>query len=85
MIKEKMKYILSQLKRIWMLFAQKLGKVNTILLLSIVYLFIIGLMSLFARLFRKDLLQKKIDPDLASYWQIKNSIEQTLDRHKFQF
>lgn len=84
-MKENVKYYLHQLKRFWMLFAQKLGKFNTILLLSIVYLFIIGVMSLFVRLFRKDLLQKKIDLDRASYWQIKPATEQTLDRHKFQF
>jgi hypothetical protein len=80
-----MKKILSAIKRMWLLFAQKLGKVNTILLLSLVYLVIIGFMSLLMRLFRKDLLRKKMDSHRASYWQIKHSSEQTLDRHKFQF
>jgi hypothetical protein len=73
------------IKRIWLLFAQMLGKVNTILLLSLVYLVVIGFMSLIARLFRKDFLQKKIDIDQVSYWQIKKTSEQTLDRYKFQF
>jgi hypothetical protein len=84
-MKVNVKYYLQQLKRFWMLFAQLLGKVNTMVLLSIVYLFIIGVMSLFVRIFRKDLLRKKIDLDRTSYWQIKTATEQTLDRHKFQF
>ena len=68
-----------------MLFAQKLGKFNTMLLLSIVYFIVIGVMSLFVRIFRKDLLRKKLDLHEASYWQMKQPGEQTLDRHKFQF
>jgi hypothetical protein len=80
-----MKKFFSAVKRIWMLFAQKLGKFNTMLLLSLVYFIVIGLMSLFARILRKDLLRKKLDPHAASYWQMKQSGEQTLDRHKFQF
>jgi hypothetical protein len=80
-----MKKFFSTAKRIWMLFAQKLGKFNTMLLLSLVYFIVIGLMSLFVRIFRKDLLRKKMDLNVASYWQKKQSGEQTLDRHKFQF
>jgi hypothetical protein len=72
-------------KRMWLLFAKMLGKVNTILLLSLVYLIVIGLMSLLVRLFRKDLLQKKMDFDQASYWQTRKTSDQTLDRYKFQF
>ena len=73
------------IKRWWLLFAQMLGKVNTILLLSLVYFVVIGFMSLIVKLFRKDLLQKKMDYDQASYWQTRKSSEQTLDRYKFQF
>ena len=73
------------IKRMWLLFAQMLVKVNTILLLSLVYLVVIGFMSLLVRLFRKDLLQKKMDFDQTSYWQTRKTGEQTLDRHKFQF
>jgi len=80
-----MKKFYSAIKRSWLLFSRTLGKVNTVLLLSLVYLIVIGVMSLVTRLLRKDLLQKKMDLDLASYWQIKHSSEQTLDRHKFQF
>ena len=73
------------IKRMWLLFAQMLGKVNAILLLSLVYIVVIGFMSLLVRLFRKDLLQKKMDFNRASYWQARKTNEQTLDRYKFQF
>lgn len=73
------------IKRMWLLFAQMLGKINTILLLSLVYIVIIGIMSLIVKLFRKDLLRKKMDYDQASYWQTRETSEQTLDRHKYQF
>jgi hypothetical protein len=53
----------------WLLFAQMFGKVNTILLLSLVYLVVIGIMSLIVSLFRKELLRKKMDFDQVLYWQ----------------
>jgi hypothetical protein len=77
--------ILRSIKRIWLLFAQMIGKVNSIVLLSLVYFVVIGFMSLIVKLFRKDLLQKKMDFDQTSYWQARKTGEQTLDRHKFQF
>jgi hypothetical protein len=80
-----MKSFFRTIKRMWLLFAHMLGKINTILLLSLVYLIVIGLMSLIVRLFRKDLLQKKMEYDQASYWQTRVTSEQTLDRSKFQF
>jgi len=73
------------IKRWWLLFAHLLGKVNMLLLLFLIYLVVIGFMSLIIRLFRKDLLQKKMDFNQASYWQTKKTNEQTLDRYKFQF
>jgi len=73
------------IKRMWLLFAQMVGKVNSIVLLSLVYFVVIGFMSLIVKLFRKDLLQKKMNFEQASYWQVRKTSEQTLDRHKFQF
>jgi hypothetical protein len=80
-----MKSIFRAIKRMWLLFGQMLGKVNTILLLSLVYFVVIGFMALVMRLFRKDLLQKKMDYDQASYWKTRETSEQTLDRYKYQF
>ena len=80
-----MKKFIYTIKRMWLLFARMLGKVNTFLLLSLVYLVVIGFMSLLMRLFRKDLLQKKMDIKQGSYWQTRKLDEQTLDRYKYQF
>ena len=80
-----MKKFIYAIKRMWLLFARMLGKVNTFLLLSLVYLVVIGFMSLLMRLFRKDLLQKKMDIKQGSYWQTRKLNEQTLDRYKYQF
>ena len=85
MIKDKIEYCLKQLKRLWMFFSKVLVKVNTVILLSLVYIFIVGIVALIARLFRKDFLQKKIDPHRVSYWQIRISSEPSLDRNKYQF
>jgi hypothetical protein len=80
-----MKNFFRAIKEIWMSFAQKLGKINTALLLFIVYLVVVGFMSLIVRLLRKDLLRKKMHYDQASYWQTRETSLQTLDRHKYQF
>ena len=80
-----MKNILRTIKRLWLEFAQMLGKINTILLLSIVYLVIVGFMSLIIRIFRKDFLQKKMSAEKETFWQTRKTSEQTLDRYKFQF
>jgi hypothetical protein len=80
-----MKSFLRSIKHMWLLFAQMVGKINSIVLLSFVYFVVIGFMSLIVKLFRKDLLQKKMNFEQASYWQTRKTSEQTLDRHKFQF
>jgi hypothetical protein len=80
-----MKNLLRTLKQKWLFFAQKVGQVNTAILLSIVYFFVIGIMALVAKLLRKDLLNKKMKPTQTSYWLDRDSGEQTLERHKYQF
>jgi hypothetical protein len=68
-----------------MLFAQILGKINTVVFLSVVYIVVIGCMAFIVKLLRKDLLQKKINNGEESYWQTRDTKEHTLDRCKFQF
>ncbi|HVN48843.1 MAG TPA: hypothetical protein VMU30_08505 [Bacteroidota bacterium] len=80
-----MKNFIVRIKTIWLSFARLLGKVNTMILLSLVYLTFIGMMALIVRLFRKDLLQKKMNPAQRSYWHNNNAGDQTLDRCKYQF
>jgi hypothetical protein len=80
-----MKNFLIKIKKSWLSFARLLGKVNTMILLSLVYMVFIGIMALIVRLFRKDLLQKRMNLVQRSYWQNKKANDQTLDRCKYQF
>ena len=80
-----MKKLISRIKDGWMLFARTLGRVTTIILLTLVYLVIIGPMALLVKILRKDLLQKKKNATLTSYWRERASNEPTIERHKYQF
>ena len=63
----------------------KLNWFYTLLLLSMVYILIVGPMFLIAKLLRKDPLAKKNTPHLTTYWQERIISEQTLERQKHQF
>jgi hypothetical protein len=80
-----MKNLFQIFKKKWLWFARKVGQVNTAILLAVVYLFVIGLMALIVKILGKDLLQKRINSKLKSYWIDRNESEQTLERHKYQF
>jgi hypothetical protein len=80
-----MKNIIAVCKKAWMYFARTLGKVNTVILLSLVYVIVIGIMAVISRIFRKDLLHMKIRSAQKSFWQPRPVQAQTLDRHKYQF
>jgi hypothetical protein len=72
-------------KKFWFLFLQKFGKVNTMILLSIVYIGIIGPMALLTRLFGRDLLDIKNKKCQVSYWRVRPLVDQTIERQKYQF
>ena len=80
-----MKKIFHSVKKLWMAFANLLGRISTFILLTLVYVFAVGLMSLFTRIFRQDLLERKLQSERASYWRTRASSDRTLERHKFQF
>jgi hypothetical protein len=84
-MKEIFKHSLQQIKKVWLLFVKVLVKVNTFILLSLVYIFIVGIISLIAKILRKDFLQRKMSSHQATCWHARISSEPTLDRHKFQF
>ncbi len=73
------------IKRLWLSFSKILGKINTVILLSLIYYIVIGCMSLVVKVLRKDLLQKKIDSKRNTYWIDRQSIDATIERNKFQF
>jgi hypothetical protein len=80
-----MKKFINHIKDGWLLFARTLGRVNTIILLTLIYVMIIGPMALLVKILRKDLLEKKKDSMKTSYWRDRASNEPTIERHKFQF
>jgi hypothetical protein len=80
-----MKSFLNRIKTLWLSFALKLAKVNTVILLSLVYFIVIGCMALIARILGKDLLQKRINSHKATYWRLRVTTEPTINRNKFQF
>ncbi len=68
----------------WMAFARLLGTVNAAVLLTVVYLIVIGPMSLVARLLRKDPMTHRPDTS-GSFWKGKDKIAHTVDQARHQF
>lgn len=60
--------LLKQLYQIWLKFAHTIGKVNTLILLTLFYIVFIGLTRIFVWLFQKDLLDLRRSPGV-SYWK----------------
>ena len=54
--------------RLWFKFGIALGTVVTPVVMGLVYIFTVVPVSLVMRLVGKDLLQKKIDPSVRTYW-----------------
>jgi hypothetical protein len=68
----------------WMAFARALAIANTVLLLTVVYVILIGPVSLVARIVGKDLLMHRIRPS-RSFWRPKEPVAHTLDQARHQF
>ena len=79
-----MKNIFKSARKLWMAFAHAVGWFNTRLLLTILYVCIIGLPAIFLKLFGKDLLDRAME-DRPSYWIEKEKSEHTLEGAKHQF
>lgn len=73
------------LYRGWMKFAHVLAVVNTTLLLTIVYVVLIGPIALAMKLFRRDPLETGALPDRASFWKVKDPVRHTIADSKRQF
>lgn len=70
--------------RWWMAFARFLAAANAALLLTVVYVVVIGLMSLISRLLGKDLMSHRVEPS-GSFWKTKEPTLHTLDQARHQF
>lgn len=80
-----MKRFLQVLKRAWLWFARKLSRGNTVVLLSIVYVAVVGPMRLVSAILRRDLLDKRPKKSGSTYWQARPLSESTVERHTHQF
>ncbi len=68
----------------WMSFAHVLGQINTKIILLLVFILTVVPVSLFLKLFRKDILDKKLDKEKNTYWNQKEAKEfkkESYERH----
>jgi hypothetical protein len=80
-----MKKIFNRLKEGWLFLSRILGRVSTMILLTVIYVLVIGPMALVVKIFQKDLLQRKFNPEKKSYWRDRVSEAPTIERNTFQF
>jgi len=69
----------------WMKFAEVIGRFNAKVILSLVYTTVFTLFRVFLFLLRKDLLQKKFDSSLDSYWTDHEPMGNDPKRYEKQF
>ena len=72
--------ILSPLNKGWIKFGEILGKIIAPIVMAMVYFLILTPISLFVRLFGKDLIGMKFSNDVKSYWIKRKKHLGTMDR-----
>jgi Fe2+ transport system protein B len=79
-----MRTLLDILKTTWMRLVQFIGRMNTIILLTVTYIIVLGIISILARLFGVARLDK-INESSISYWKPKSKQDTNFNRNKLQF
>ncbi len=74
---------LAPLRKAWEAIGTILGKLNTYLILTIIYFFLLVPLAWLLRLMGKDLLDRKINAKLKSFWAAKQANQE--DTMKYQF
>ncbi|MDP6335836.1 MAG: hypothetical protein QGH98_06305 [Nitrospinaceae bacterium] len=69
----------------WMKFAEVIGTFNAKVILSAMYMIVFTLSRAMLFVLRKDLLQKKFDPSLDSYWSDHEPMDNDPKRYEKQF
>lgn len=72
--------LLKPVYRVWMALAVVLGFIMTRVILTIVYYLIITPIGLLMRVFGKDPMQRRLDPDAPSYWIKKTYTDASKER-----
>ena len=67
-------YALKHIYKGAMFMAHVLGWINTRIILSIIFFFIFSPIGIVLRLIKKDLLNRKIDSNCATYWQKRTKV-----------
>jgi membrane-bound ClpP family serine protease len=76
-------FALGPIRKIWELAGNFLGRINSYILLSLIYFFLFVPFGLLFRLIGKDILGKKIEKKKISYWiEKENDLNNNM---KFQF
>lgn len=78
-----MPHRLAPLSNAWEAIGTILGKLNTYLILTIIYFFLLVPLAWLLRLMGKDLLDRKINAKLKSFWVAKQANQE--DTMKYQF
>ncbi len=60
-------WVLGPVYRVWMKFGHFMGRVNSAIILSVVFFLIFTPVALFMRLIGRDVLHRRLDPDAESY------------------
>ena len=69
----------------WMKFADVVGRFNTKVILSLIYILVFTLSRILLFVLRKDPLQKKFDSSLDSYWSDREPMGNDPKRYEKQF
>lgn len=79
-------YALRYIYKVMMAAAHAIGWVNTRILLGVIFYLIISPVGIFLKIIRRDLLNRKIDKSLDSYWKKREAAAiGGMDRYKRQF
>lgn len=77
--------LLWPVERLWMGLAVVLGWINTRILLSVVFYLVVTPVGLAMRLFGRDPLNRRLDPDATSYWNEIDVNAPPVPNHERQF
>tara|TARA_E500000178_G_C16965513_1_gene728200 strand:- start:1129 stop:1509 length:381 start_codon:yes stop_codon:yes gene_type:complete len=72
--------LLSPLNKIWIKFGEILGKIIAPIVMAIVYFLILTPISLFVRLFGKDLIGKNFNASKKTYWIKRKNFLMRMDK-----
>lgn len=76
--------VLNPLLKLWIRFGEAIGAVMSRVLLTVLYFFVVGPLSLYLKLVGNDLLELEADAKATTYWKPPRSANRR-DRHRRQY